>query len=74
MYSKELIELVKELFASGQTVGIISRNLRIPYTTINYMVKNNYKRNKLRSGLKKKLNSFHETKIKREIATLKKKK
>ena len=72
MHSKKLIELVKELFASGQTVGIISKNLRITYTTIDYIFKNNYNRNKLRSEPKKKLNSHHETKIKKEIATLKK--
>ena len=73
MYSKEIIDLMKKLFYSGQSIQTIYENLMMPYTTIDYMVKNNYNRNKLKPGPRNKLNSHMETKIKREISILKSK-
>ena len=53
MYSTDLCQLVQKLNLSGQSTGNISRNLNMPYTTISYMVRNDYARRKLKSGSKK---------------------
>ena len=65
MYSKEIIDLVKKMFYSGQSIQTISKNLMMPFNTIDYMVKNDYNRSKLKPGPRNKLNSHMETKIKR---------
>jgi len=53
MYSKDLIEKVRELYNQNKNIRKTSRILNINYSTVNYMIKNDYARVKIKPGPKK---------------------
>ena len=71
MYSKDFVENVKEIYKTNKNLRETSRNIRKPYSTVHYMIKNDYNRIKKKRGPKKIINSREKTKIKRVFKVLK---
>ena len=72
MYSKYLIFKVKDLYASGQSVTFISRNLDLSKPTVSYMIKNDYNRSKSNRGPGGKWIKYEESRIKMKISVIQK--
>ena len=71
MYSKDLIDKVKELYDKNKNLRETSRILNISYSTVYYMCKNNYERVKKKTGPKKIIEKRLKTRIKRQVKELK---
>jgi len=70
MYCEEIINKVRELYIGGQGLHEIARNINIPYSTVRYFIKNDYKRVKKKRGPKFKITSREKTRIKKEVRAL----
>ena len=53
MYSKDFVENVKEIYKTNKNLRETSRNIRKPYSTVHYMIKNGYNRIKKKEDLKR---------------------
>lgn len=73
MYSKDLIEKVRELYNQNKNIRETSRILNINYSTVNYMIKNDYARVKIKPGPKKIIKNRLKTRIKRQAKIIKSK-
>ena len=70
MHHKDIIESVKRLHQSGKSLNEISLALQITKSTIQYMVKNNYRRLKKKTGPKPKIDKKLKLRIKRDCNKL----
>lgn len=70
MYSKDLIDKVKQLYDQDKSIAKVASKLSLPYTTVQYMVKNDYDRVKGKRGRPKLLKEREKTKIKRSVRQL----
>ena len=61
---------MKNLYASGQSLTFILRNLDLWTPTVSYIIKNDYNRSKSYKGPAEKLKKYEELRIKREISIL----
>ena len=74
MHSREVIELAKEKHANGFSYRRTSQELKLPRSTMQYMIKNDYSRVKAKRGPKHVAVGFKKLCIKRCLALLKKRK
>lgn len=70
MHHKSVIETVKRLHQSGKSLNEISEELQITKSTVQYMVKNNYRRLKKKTGPKQKIDKKCKLRIKRDCNKL----
>lgn len=70
MYSKDLIEKVRELYSVNKSYRKVGSLLKMDWTTVRYMVNNDYSRLKRKRGPKKMITPREERLIKREIKRL----
>lgn len=70
MYSKDLIKKVKYLYRTKKSYRKVGVLLNLSWTTVRYMVKNDYSKPKRKTGPKKKITRREESRIKREVKRL----
>lgn len=71
MHSKELIEKVKEKYEEVKCLQETAEIFKLPLSSVEYMVKNDYDRSKKKRGPKSVLTSRENFRIKREVKRLK---
>ena len=70
MHSVEIIDRVKETFEANRSIRKTAKIYNLPTSTVQYMVKNDYKKTKKDIGRPRSIGSKENTRIKKEIRSL----
>lgn len=65
-----LIQLIKSKRNDGESIGSISLQLKVPKSTVQYVISNNYNKMKKKTGPRKKVDRRLQLRIKRECQNL----
>jgi DNA-binding CsgD family transcriptional regulator len=71
MYSKQIIQKTKKLYQKEKSLRKVAKRLNMSVSTVAYIVKNNYNKEKKKRGPRFKIDTKKTTLIKREVRRLK---